>query len=92
MFIYINIFNCLFVCSMSLIVCVCYLNDFCMFLFKLGNLKFCYEIDLVKEFLWNIEGKVNCELMDVYSKIVNNLIFEIVFLKKRNSDFIYICM
>lgn len=63
-----------------------------MSLFKLGNPKPCYEIDLVKEFLWNIEGKANCELMDAHSKTVNNLISEIAFLKKRNSDLIHIRM
>lgn len=77
---------------MSLIVRVRYLNDSCMSLFKLGNPKPCYEIDLVKEFLWNIEGKANCELMDAHSKTVNNLISEIAFLKKRNSDLIHIRM
>lgn len=57
-----------------------------------GNPKPCYEIDLVKEFLWNVEGKANCEQMDAHSRTVNNLISEIGFLKKRNSDLIHIRM
>lgn len=61
-------------------------------LFKLGNPKPCYEIDLVKEFLWNIEGKEKCEEMGALSRTVNNFIAEIAHLKKRNNDLIHIRM
>lgn len=57
-----------------------------------GNPKPCYEIDLVKEFLWNIEGKEKCEEMGALSRTVNNFIAEIAHLKKRNNDLIHIRM
>ena len=55
-----------------------------------GQPKPYFELNLVKEFLWNIEGKAFFEMMESHSKIVKAYMSEIAWLKKRNNNLIHI--
>jgi hypothetical protein len=45
---------------------------------------------MVKEFLWNIEGRTLDELMESHSKTLNTYMSENAWLKRRNNELIQI--
>ncbi|XP_062570323.1 uncharacterized protein LOC134232390 [Saccostrea cucullata] len=49
-----------------------------------------FEINMIKEFLWNIEGRTLFEMMESHSKTVNGYIRENALLKKRINEIIHL--